>query len=622
MNGFDSRMLREFRAKRSSCKESIESNESNESNPQFTKTVFFFTQKQKTTLLLYCTKREKKNTDDTIKKIQRRDARMIEMNTEVEEVPQWKAFQLQKHSLRISVSDLAACVGFNPFKDLPQLAIDHVYQGTLGQALLRHDAKLLGLRLETEEQLLMEIAQKAGKSTQKALESALKVKKGQKRLANVEQVQNLCKNIVQTAKESKKLSQDQIKQLQKGTTDSVHTGFGTFWESQALDQYEKTCGWPVRQRNEEIRIWRFRKTEDNNTVHPMEPAFSYGTLINETFESNRQQETSSNDAKDTTATVASIDDVHDLNFQQAQHKRQKREHCFFSLRGAIDGIRDELTPNLLSSQDDDDDDSWVLHPVIVECKHRMHRLQDSPPLYEIIQTIAYCQMYQVQEADLVQVLRKNRVPISRKQEEKPNKNTTSKDGKGQSASNKIEEENTEETTDAVALPSQENTVAARDQPSNNSEETTIVEPASSMEKDSDTVQDPAVLNNNNDKKKDDCQYENTQATDTSLTSLEISVNRISLQDQIFQHETHWNSTVLPRLRLWVDAIYTIRASDDKRYRLLVSASSSSSHDNNHKENDNFLLDQQRQQRDAWSILFEECPWLRDCDTRYQRELRL
>ena len=73
------------------------------------------------------------------------------------------------------------------------------------------------------------------------------------------------------------------------------------------------------------------------------------------------------------------------------------------MRGAIDGIREELIPSTQGG--DDDDNSWVLAKVIVKCKHQMYKLQASPPLYEMIQITAYCFMYQVQDANLVQVLR-------------------------------------------------------------------------------------------------------------------------------------------------------------------------------------------------------------------------
>ena len=106
---------------------------------------------------------------------------------------------------------------------------------------------------------------------------------------------------------------------------------------------------------------------------------------------------------------------------------------FFRIVGAVDGIRDELysessalkTPSdtkpnaepASSSTDsaqkqdeynfsDDEEDQWVIKPIIVECKHRMNEAKVPPPLYDQIQTCLYCHMYQVGEADLIQVVRR------------------------------------------------------------------------------------------------------------------------------------------------------------------------------------------------------------------------
>ena len=434
---------------------------------------------------------------------------MTETGEDETDLPPWKSFQFQNHSLKIPVSNVAACVGFHPFKSLPQLAFEQVYQGSMGQDLLEHDAELLGIQLESDpDKLLLDIAQQAGKSTKEALKTALKVKTGEEELANVEQVKTLCQKVVQSAKESKKLTQHQIKQLEQGVSDTVNTGFGTYWENQALDQYEKSCGWKVRQRNEELRIWRFSKTNDGTSVIPMGPAFNFESIV-EMFE---KEKLDCNDEETNSAKESKPD------CEQPKRKKSKRERSFFNLRGSIDGIRDELAPNPSSTTSPDDDDSWILRQVIVECKHRINTLKDSPPLYEMIQTIAYCQMYDVQEADVVQVLRRER---------------------------------------------------------------------------------PQLLKQQNKKARES---QNTQ---------DIKINRVSLKDPFFQHEANWNSIVLPRLRSWVEAIYSIRASDDKRYRLLSLLSSSAT------EKDASLFYQE--QKDAWNLLFEECPWLVGCDTLYQRE---
>jgi hypothetical protein len=97
---------------------------------------------------------------------------------------------------------------------------------------------------------------------------------------------------------------------------------------------------------------------------------------------------------------------------------EHKKACFFSLRGAVNGIPEELalSNNIpsLKNKDDDDDDSWILRRII------MSRLQASPTLYEMIQTTAYCLMYEAKEADLVRVLQRQqqRWPKTRKKKKK------------------------------------------------------------------------------------------------------------------------------------------------------------------------------------------------------------
>mmetsp|Transcript_38588 Transcript_38588/g.81150 ORF Transcript_38588/g.81150 Transcript_38588/m.81150 type:complete len:603 (+) Transcript_38588:211-2019(+) len=126
-----------------------------------------------------------------------------------------------------------------------------------------------------------------------------------------------------------------------------------------------------------------------------------------------------------------------------QSEKSMKIKPFFRIVGAVDGIRDELysnppdvktsakttsnhttgvlenTINANNKQDDgahdeynfsdeDDDDQWTLRPIIVECKHRMAEAKVPPPLYDQIQTCLYCHMYNVEEADLIQVVRRRK----------------------------------------------------------------------------------------------------------------------------------------------------------------------------------------------------------------------
>jgi len=71
-------------------------------------------------------------------------------------------------------------------------------------------------------------------------------------------------------------------------------------------------------------------------------------------------------------------------------------------------VRDELW--YTQPEEGDDTDGWKLRPVVVECKHRMRsggagKNSRPPPLYDIIQAVVYCFMFDADVADLVEVYR-------------------------------------------------------------------------------------------------------------------------------------------------------------------------------------------------------------------------
>ncbi|KAL7519973.1 hypothetical protein ACHAWX_004725 [Stephanocyclus meneghinianus] len=68
------------------------------------------------------------------------------------------------------------------------------------------------------------------------------------------------------------------------------------------------------------------------------------------------------------------------------------------------------TNNSADNENFSDDECIItLRPIVVECKHRMKKALIPPPLYDQIQTCLYCQMYEVEEADLIQVVRHQNV---------------------------------------------------------------------------------------------------------------------------------------------------------------------------------------------------------------------
>jgi hypothetical protein len=454
-------------------------------------------------------------------------------------------FERQNHSLRVSASNVAAMAGLHPYKNLPELLLQLVYQGSTGQALLRADSQLLDLELISPDQVLRNLAQKAGSATQAALNVAFRVKSGTKVLSSVQDALRIKRAVIQTAKSV--LNPVELKILTEGVRSAVDTGYGTSHEDDALDLFQEKCGWPVRERNAEIRMWPFGRSEDVQvqerpqkmlkTAVPLGKAVAIQTsneplvanieaVDAESVKRSKRPETigsSSDSADQVDVEVVTVD-------EETTPIKKETQKPYFCILGSVDGIRDELVPTGNSNEDD----NWALQQVVVECKHRMNALCSMPPLYDQIQTTVYCLMYEVNDADIVQVLRR---------------------------------------TDSTRT---------------------------------DKVSADEVLSLKNDKH--DCSIEamkdhagERQQSKAIKPKPIVSFSRVSLDDPVMQHRASWANIVLPRLRSFVDAVYAIRCTPDKRYRLLMSSS-----------------DPDQGMEQGWLLMHEHCPWLQDCDTALHR----
>lgn len=468
------------------------------------------------------------NKDDKHSVTESNNSKTSGAETDIEEILE---FRNKKDSLRLSASNVAAMAGFHPFSSLPQLMLQLVYQSRRGQQLLAHDSRLLGVSLVTEEEMLLNIATKAGKDARISMERALAVQKGTVVLNNTKEATQLKQNVLQMAAASDKLNPAEIQLLKKGIPQVVDRGYGTHHERGAIDLYETKCGWEIRERNAAILKWPFIRAEDtyraqktslsNNSAPTVIPLASATKFI---FAESEQQP-AKRSRVDSEAPLQRTADfkpeqsevVIELTKEEVLLDNSYSMLPFFCIYGAVDGIRDELwydEPASPSGSDEQDnpDDYWKLRQVVIECKHRMSsncRARVAPPLYDQIQAVVYCLMYQTSEADLVEVFR--------------------------------------------------------------------------------TV----------DKKCQNNKQKDAQKSEIEVQKVEIVASRVSLDDPLNRHGENWELFILPRLRSFVDAVYNIRSDDDKRYRLLSSVAN---------------LDDS----DAWTMIIEECPWLKNCDTAFNR----
>jgi hypothetical protein len=306
---------------------------------------------------------------------------------------------------------------------------------------------------------------------------------------------------------------------------------------------------------------------------------------------------------------------------------------FFSIAGSIDGMRDELYPRPSWSSNDSenslhhnkyDNDIWEMREVLVECKHRMKRAIVPPPIYDQIQATVYSLMYGVEEADIVQVVRRRKhISIQKTATKSQNEESTTKSTVVDLPKNDENVANSKtqkaKGLDKFFLPKEDLAHKLEEAPtkdiitpihSENENDSTNVTPLPISEDDSLTSNANIAVTEYVPPKdgRDEVESKGEISSDAAVvtTNIDITTSRVSLNDPIMQHGQNWVNVILPRLRSFVDTVYSIREDDDKRYRLLTAVSS----------NDNGGDDDVDSA--AWEMLLLECPWLRHCDIAYHR----
>jgi len=481
---------------------------------------------------------------------------------------------------------VAAMAGFHPYKKLPDTMVKYVYQGRLGQQLLQQDAIAANISIVSREDQLMAIASKSGSQDVRTI--VQQVLSGSKRPENTTQATELKQSVVKAVEKPEvkaKLTKEELKMLTEGTRQTVDTQYGSRHEDYALDMYSQQIGEPVRERNSSLLEWPFEK-DHTSALIPLQPKASPCVFPKPTspdryqFRSRPDRDVSSFSAQDVFELFlnggvpgANASPYHTSSPRSSSGGKRP----FLYIRGVVDGIRDEVVPTTRTAsvaKANDycfDDDSWILRQVIVECKHRMHKILAVPPLYDMIQAVTYCLMCDTSEADLVQVLR----PGSDDRKRSPS------EMESQCEDDEADEQEANASGGEIG---DEQTA----QPRSTSEKTLPVGDVDSNEnKDSSAIEETTNASNGS--------KSGTEST------LEFHVTRVSVDDPILRHRQNWTSIVLPRLRSFVDAVYRIRADYTKRTLLLASVT-----------NDPVSMEA------GWMLLHSECPWLESSDTAFNR----
>mmetsp|Transcript_20374 Transcript_20374/g.47854 ORF Transcript_20374/g.47854 Transcript_20374/m.47854 type:complete len:536 (-) Transcript_20374:35-1642(-) len=318
-----------------------------------------------------------------------------------------------------------------------------------------------------ERENMLHTASVASKETKDLVKYALEVGDGKRKIDSLEEVHSLQKKIeVQATKAQAtgKLSKRQVANLVDQTRGHISTGFGTSHEDDALDIYEKRMGCKVRERNECFFEWRFRRRDAENphgvTAEPIGKATRKACAHHLAPELNvldAEQDrkpiggADGEKEKPFFRIVGAIDGVRDeLYLDSSEPKTSGDENKLSDNKQATSPPNPEKSakdtasgqPDKLLAEGEMDcvkqsrltaeqqarieknrsnalrirkqkqamarmaeEDDWALRPIIVECKHRMSSAKIPPPLYDQIQTCIYCNMYQVNDADLIQVIR-------------------------------------------------------------------------------------------------------------------------------------------------------------------------------------------------------------------------
>lgn len=473
---------------------------------------------------------------------------------------------------------------------------------------------------------MMSLATAASTETKQLIQQVLEVSSGKRKLESVDQVQSIQKKIASQAKDAHKagrMTQKQVETLVEASRGHVSTGFGTCHEDEALDIYEKRVGCVVRERNEDLMEWRFERigfegetgvsavpmgkarrrrgwmaymqdqkakneetkldsgiksnelgscANDNNQVYQMksdeekktEPedivahttdsASNHSTVIDETQQSSNVIDLTADAQPDTSA----------------QHMSTKP--FFFKIVGAVDGIRDQI-------------------------------YMDSPAKTKVIPSKSIRseqdERGEFSDEDMDQMIAEYRTPSKEKEKMPSHANATVDD-------NEFPDDECNITIRPIIVECKHRMRKAIIPPPLYDQIQTCLYCQMHETEEADLIQVVRNQNVETDLKESARVNDTIEDTDNDK-HIEITISRISINDPIHNHKHHWTITLLPRLASFVDAVYNIRKDDTKRYRMLIALVA---------YQDVHATD--ASEREAWQLLWDECPWLKHCDTAFGR----
>jgi hypothetical protein len=455
---------------------------------------------------------------------------------------------------------------------------------------------LIDAKVHEEEQMLT-LATAASIETKQLVQQVLEVSSGKRKLESVNEVQLLQKKIASNASDAQKagrMSQKQVEALVEASRGHVSTGFGTCHEEEALDVYEKRVGCIVRERNEGLMEWGFERVEFEGSETGVSAAPLGKARRRSGWMAFRQQQQLDGEKAPDTGDKKSVDsdsnpcaieqpaaaeceamkvislksnpdneekdsDIIDLTSDEQPEMEDPPKRPFFKIVGAVDGIRDEVYMKAPDSTKADDRGEFS-------------------------------------DDEMDQMMACYKTP-SKKTDGEHELNFTNE------TNDDFSDNDCNITLRPIIVECKHRMEKAKIPPPLYDQIQTCIYCQMHETEEADLIQ---VVRNQSTKKPE--LKANTKQPDTNDNQhIEIAISRISLNDTIHNHKYHWTATLLPRLASFVDAVYNIRKDDTKRYRMIMALV------NYQDENADATAE-----KEAWSILWDECPWLKHCDTAYGR----
>lgn len=504
-----------------------------------------------------------------------------------------------------------------------------MYQSHLGQQLLQIDASALGLSLvdakHHEQEQMLTLATAASTETKQLIQQVLEVSSGKRKLESVDQVQSIQKKIATQAADAHKagrMTQKQVETLVEASRGHVSTGFGTCHEDEALDIYEKRVGCVVRERNEDLMEWRFERIqfegETGVSAVPMgkarrrrgwmaymqdqkarheETTSVYGVKPDELdscannnknqvhqMKSDEEKKIEPEDMVANTTDCANHNQhsskVIDLtdDAQPSTSEQQMSEKPFFKIVGAVDGVRDQIYMDSPAK-------TKVVRPLINK--------NNNPALQSELD-----ERGEFSDDDMDQMIAEYRTPCKEKE--------TCSHADDNFDNDDFSDDERNITIRPIIVECKHRMRKAIIPPPLYDQIQTCIYCQMHETEEADLIQ---VLRNQNTKPelKESAQVNVTKEDIDNSNHIEITISRISINDPIHNHKHHWTVTLLPRLASFVDAVYSIRKDDTKRYRMLIALVA---YQDVHAT--------AASEREAWQLLWDECPWLKYCDTAFGR----